>query len=257
MRIALILVITFVVGLFGCSSTDEEPDRPYLRSETLPPLKIPEGLRTPKGTHSMAIPYTSAVTEVPIKDLEIPPNIKGVEPSIEADLAEAEIPLSMPKSIPKSILKTKSQNDTLVDKSPLPSRIQANDDGIDQLIVSAEMDKVWPRIAGAVKRLGFLIEERSRGNQVYMIYRDVTPLEDFAVSDVAKIKEDFARPPEMVKSTLDTQSREDYQIKVVPDSSQTTVTIRNKNGELDGSALARHLLVQLKYDLENPIIPQK
>lgn len=253
MRIALILVITLVIGLFGCSSTDEEPDRPYLRSETLPPLKIPEGLRTPKGTHTMAIPYTSAETEVPIKDLEIPPNITGVEPSIEADLAESEIPLS----IPKPMLKTKPQNDTLVDKSPLPSRIQANDDGIDQLIVSAEMDKVWPRIAGAVKRLGFLIEERSRGNQVYMIYRDVTPLEDFAASDVAKIKEDFARPPEMVKSNQDTQSREDYQIKVVPDSSQTTVTIRTRNGELDGSALARHLLVQLKYDLENPILPQK
>lgn len=241
-----LLVVFFIVfGLLACGTTGEEPepfDHPYLHSKTLPRLKIPSNLETPKNNELMPIPDLPDQSSLAVRQLERPPLIAAVKDSLEKDLAES---------------KADTEADTAevltqtVSTKPLLSHIKGDELGQQSLVVEAEMDEVWPRIGPAVQRLGFAIEDKSRGMQTYKIYRDVARPEKEPNEDIRKLKGDFDTP-EAIKSPLDIALREEYLIKVIPAQDQTIVSVRNKSGDIDGSGLARHLLVQLQYDLEHP-----
>ena len=46
--------------------------------------------------------------------------------------------------------------------------------------------------------------------------------------------------------------REEYQIHLKPEEGKTQITVHNKFGQVEGSGLADHLLLQIKELMENP-----
>lgn len=238
-----LVVFLIVFGLLACETTEEESepfDHPYLHSQTLPRLKIPSNLETPKNNELMPIPDLPDQSSLPVRQLQRPPVIAAVEDSLEKDLAESKVDIETGGAL-KQVVSTK----------PLLSHIKGDEAGRQSLLVEAKIDEVWPRIGLVVQRLGFSIEDKSRGVQTYKIYRDVARSDKRSNEDIQKLKAGLD-VSEAIKAPLDTALREEYLIKVTPGDNQTIVSVRNKSGDIDGSSLARRLLVQLQYDLEHP-----
>jgi len=238
-----LVVFLIVFGLLACGTTEEESepfDHPYLHSQTLPQLKIPSNLETPKNNELMPIPDLPDQSSLPVRQLQRPPVIAAVEDSLEKDLAEPKVDTEI-EEVFKSVVSTQ----------PLLSHIKGDEAGRQSLVVEAKMDEVWPRIGPVVQRLGFSVEGKGRGVQTYKIYREVARSDKRPNEDIQKLKEDID-VSEAIRSPLDTALREEYLIKVTPADDQTIVSVHNKRGDIDGSGLARHLLVQLQYNLEHP-----
>ena len=221
----LIVVLLLSVALNACSSSKEKPPV-YLQSEDLAPLKYPDKLRTPKSTPLLAVPPLTHDNGLWGKALEAPPVFAEGADQVDLD----EVPVV-----------AQSKSDTLA-MAKLSSDIKADPEGNQTLIVAADLDEVWPPIDPAVKRLGFDIDDSSRGLLTVTIFREI---------DELALEPDPDDPT--LRSPDAEKLREEYQIKLKVDGAQTLLSIHNKDGKLDGSALARHLLVQLQFELAHPV----
>ena len=117
------------------------------------------------------------------------------------------------------------------------------------LAVEAGFDEVWEYMGDVVQNLGFKVGDRNRSKQVYDISRQLTKtrLEEKELRDTG------------VERTVGTQEQYQIYIDRVSDNAsgqgkkQSSILVRNSKGQPDTSSLARHLLVQIKAYLEQPI----
>ncbi len=219
------IALAFCAVLSACSSSEERPPL-YLDSQDLAPLKYPEALRTPSVTPLLEVPAITQDNGLWGKALEAPPEFVGAEDQVDLD----EVPVPAPSSAAVTAM------------TSLQSEISIDPDSNQILTVQADLDDVFPRIDPAAKRLGFQIDDSSRGLQSVSIYREI---DDLALA--SNPNDPTLRSPNAEKR------REEYQIQLKVSGKQTEISIRNKDGKPDGSALAQHLLVQLQYELGHPV----
>lgn len=99
------------------------------------------------------------------------------------------------------------------------------------IIAKADFDKVWRRTHLALEALGLVIEDRNRANRIFHVYNDL--------------------PSGYTQEELDEDNRksatvrEEYWIHVQPSDESTHISVRNRAGQVDESAVARHLLTLL------------
>lgn len=190
----------------------------YLKSESAPPLQVPEDLKTPQQERKFEVPEsvnkdaTSDIKE--LEKLEIPPAL--------ASSQQAPLDIS-------------DEADKEVDNTHLNVRTARNTEGYDLLVVEANFDKTWGRVGTAVVEMGFQIEDKSRGEGIYNIYQ--------TINKVMTEEEKFLRP------RFDKGLREAYRLHLEDRDTQTRITVQNTAGKIDDSGLARHLLTQLQARL--------
>ena len=213
--------LTAVVVFSGCSMFDTSYHWDYLESSTTPELVIPPDInaerQSPEKTKSYEV-WDLDVAEgtndkEELKKLELPPDFDaGVD---EQAFAAADTPTQA--------------------KGVLNVRAARNTDGYDLLVVEAKFDDVWDRVGESLKSIGFVVEDSNRGEGIYAIHQ--------VIHKKLTEEEEFLRP------RFDKGLREEYQVHVEDRDEQSRITVRNTSGKIDDSALAKHLLVQLKANL--------
>lgn len=235
--VVLSLVVLSACGLFSDLFVDKN-DRIREGSLTLTPLRIPQDLTSPDTRDALQIQSTDKISAEDSlsneKDLEKPPQL---------DLdAATELEKSLRSDSGKSSLKTGMH---------IPSSLAVETDGHSVLIVEASFDEIWEYLDEVLKNLGFEVTDRNRSLQIYEISRQMSK---------TQIEEKELRDTGVARTT---GTREEYQVHVEQASKpadavaipirQCKVLIRNSQGQPDSSSLARHLLVQIKAFLEQPI----
>lgn len=227
-QIPFLVVTVLAVSTSGCGLFSSNDPYAYRDAKSGKPLEIPEGFAKPPVTQQEVLPEKEPASTIPPEELEIPPQIiKG------ADLAELDL---KEKSVTASSQDQVKENQAA--KPALAITATKNANGESLLIVDAEFDKVWSRVKPALEELGFTIDDEARGNEMYAISK-VMPAYEFREQPVHPADE----KPEV---------REEFQIHVKPSDGKTRITVHNKFGQIDGSGLADHLLLQIKELMENP-----
>jgi uncharacterized lipoprotein len=106
------------------------------------------------------------------------------------------------------------------------------------LLVDGNFDMVWPVVGPALQELGFTIDDSSRGNQMYMISKELITVN----IDDKPVHPGDEKPPVILE----------YQIHMKEVDKKTQITVHNKDGVLEGSGLTDHLLLQIREILANP-----
>jgi len=221
-------VIRFIVvgGLFlllsvsGCGMFSHKHDRDYLHSTSIQPISVPAGDQPPPVNHEFDLPPTQQTPEKDVAKL----NALEKPPAFDAGAADEEGAFSANK--------TRSNPDAL------NVREARNTEGYNLLVVEAKFDRAWERVGTALKNMGFQIEDSDRGDGIYSIYQTIHR----EMTD----EEKFLRPRD------DKGPRESYQVHLEDHEDLTRVTVRTPEGKVDDSDLAKHLLVQLRAELEHP-----
>ena len=99
------------------------------------------------------------------------------------------------------------------------------------IIAKAEFDKVWRRTHLALEALGFVVEDHNRASRIFHVYNDLP----------SGYTEEELKADDRKSATV----REEYWIHVQPRDDNTHVSVRNRSGQVDASAVARHLLTLL------------
>ena len=86
--------------------------------------------------------------------------------------------------------------------------------------------------------MGFTIDDSSRGGQFYTISKELV-----TVNIEEQVHPGDEKPP----------LKEEYQIHLKQMDEKTRITVHNKFGELEGSGLSDHLLLQIMEILKNPV----
>jgi len=238
-----IAAVFLTISIAGCGATLEEKQA-YRNAKTMKRIEIPPGLTMPRGEESLEIPEQTATEIATVDELEKPPRIiSSVDLKLLDDNSAKATDTKKSAQENKEKLSSDNQsNDDVASLPPLagPLKIQlSKNDNDDKLLeVDAEFDQVWPRVKPALIELGFNIDDASRGNEVYAISKELPTLNVFD-----KPVHPGDEKPEV---------KEEYQIHVNPSDGQTHITVHNKLGQLEGSGLAEHLLLQIKQLMENP-----
>jgi len=237
--LVFLLATVFALGLIsGCGATLEEKQA-YRNSKTLKPIEMPPGLAMPRNEESLEIPEQTETKIATVDELEQPPQIiESADLKILDDnnaKASSSSNSSSENSANSENTKTASAPNLL---APLQIEVGKNENGDSLLLVDAEFDQVWLRVKPAVMELGFTIDDASKGNEVYVISR--------ALPEVSA----FDRP--VHPGDEKPEVREEFQIHVKPSDGKIRITVHNKFGQLEGSGLAEHLLLQIKQLMENP-----
>ena len=72
-RLALIAILAALVGLTGCKhlrtlgSACHDPNKPYMRAQSIAPLKIPAGLDAPDAANALKVPTLNTPAPPPRK----------------------------------------------------------------------------------------------------------------------------------------------------------------------------------------------
>ena len=221
-RVVMLYVFILVaLALNACSINKEKREIAYRQAETTHELEMPEGLeQPPKGRSLLVVPEELDKGEIP-KNLELPPTVAGLDLTDDTE-----------KSTAKS-----EDDETVAEKKTLQSEIIFNADNTELLRVKADIDTVWPRVAKAIKNMGFEIVDSNRGKFYYSISRTVE------------------RTPEIIDTSkpvdLDVKaSKEEYFIYVEPGEKNAEITVRNAQGKIEGTSLANQLLLQIKGNIE-------
>ena len=216
-KLGVVLLAAFTFS--GCSVFDDTHQWDYLESESTPALVIPAGegdagLHGPKKIRAYDVPENSVgdgVSDVKeLEKMELPPAFDNAQ-------AEKELPQTKPSAPVKGALSVRGARNT---------------EGYDLLVVEAKFDDVWDKVGESLKSIGFVVEDGNRGEGIYAVYQ--------VIHKKLTEEEEFLRP------RFDKGMREEYRVHVEDRQEQTRITIRNTAGKIDDSALAKHLLTQLK-----------
>jgi outer membrane protein assembly factor BamC len=119
---------------------------------------------------------------------------------------------------------------------PVASKLGTDGDGGSVLIVEADFAKVWRRTGIALDALGFVIEERDRNSRIYNVYNELS---------TGRTEEELKHgKPE--SATV----RESYRIRLDQKGETTMLSVRTKNGEVDNSDVAVHVLNLLQSQFQ-------
>ena len=201
----------------------------YLNAESTKELEIPEGLIAPRSTQPLEVPNIKVDTVDLTSDLVEPPVIVQSVDLSELDDDKAKEESSVAESEEKAL-----EEETIV---ALTSRQQRTPEGDSILLVDAKFDQVWPAVGPALEELGFTLDDSSRGGQFYAISKEL-----ITVNIEDQVHPGDEKPP----------LKEEYQIHLKQVDEKTQITVHNKYGELEGSGLSDHLLLQIMEILENP-----
>jgi uncharacterized lipoprotein len=246
MTVPVFMVISsLTVGLLaGCGSTSDKKKHAYRNAESIKSIEMPPGLEMARGNESLEIPEQKATKIASIDELEKPPKIiesvdlemlddKNAKPARKEKTEDDKSPIEKEddgEGGSVTVVKTKSE----------PPSITAtkNTNGDSLLIVESDFDRVWPLVQPALIELGFKIDDASRGGQVYAISKDLPKL---------NLSDEPVHPGD-----VEPEVKEEYQIHVKSQGEKTEITVHNKLGQIEGSGLADHLLLQIKELMENP-----
>lgn len=208
------------VLLSGCGMFSHKHDRDYLQSKSIKSITVPDGDQQPPLSHDYDIPPSSVQPETDKTKL----NALEKPPAFDAGAADEEGLLDgdKPKSKPKG----------------LNVREARNTDGYSLLVVEAKYGRAWDSVGVALKNMGFTVEDSDRGDGIYSVYQ--------TIHRVMSDEEKFLRPRD------DKGLREQYQIHLEDHDNLTRVIVRTPDGKVDDSDLAKHLLIQLRAELEHP-----
>ncbi|KPJ90216.1 MAG: hypothetical protein AMJ53_14420 [Gammaproteobacteria bacterium SG8_11] len=191
----------------------------------MPKFQVPEDLQQPGERRSlMDVPEELDTGEIP-KDLDLPPTMAGVE--LEEEKEKRQVASDSDEEV------------SAATKLTINSEIISQPDNTKLLIVKADIDTVWPRVATAVKKIGFKIDDSNRGKFYYSISREFERLQTF---------QDPSKPVEMDLET----PKEEHLIYVEPGEAHIEITVRNQKSEIEGTVLAEQLLRQIKNYIEEP-----
>ena len=212
----------------ACSIFSDDRDRVLEGSLTLTPLRLPKEAAAPDHRNALRIPnipYTDNPNEKQ-EELEKPP-------ILDTALAN-ELEKKLGSAVDQKKAEVKSFPVSMVD----------GDGGIAQLTVDGEFDLIWPYMENVLEKLGFKITDHNRSEHLYYISRSLsTTVED----------------KEQEKTTGVARTvgvEESYQIEVSPksgDDNAALIRVRNSLGQLENTALSRHILAQIKAYLEQPL----
>ena len=116
----------------------------------------------------------------------------------------------------------------------LAERIKSGD-GDTTLVLLQDFSRAWRRTGVALDRTGFAVEDRNRGEGIYLV-RYVDP--------DRKKKGFFSKV-----LGGDEGSEDQYQIKLTADGPRTQVVVRDESGVRDNSATAGRILTLLYEEL--------
>lgn len=222
--IALILLL--LAGANVACSISEEQKHAYRNAESIKPISMPSGLELAQSRESLAIPEQTKTKLASVDELEIPPRIVD---SVSLDILDDETAKAE---------KTASEKPVQASLKPVSVSVTRDDKGDSMLLVDGKFDQVWPLVKPALIELGFKIDDSSRGSEMYVISKELKEVRPF---------DEPIHPGDQEEPV-----KEEYQIHVKPSGEQTRITVHNKLGQLEGSGLADHLLLQMKQVMENP-----
>jgi len=229
-KLAASVAMSFSCLLFvACGIFSDDRDRVLEGSLTLTPLRLPKDATHPDNRNAMHVPevsyedYFSSNKE----ELEQPPVL---------DVALAS---ETEKKLGSDIDQSKAEMKTY------PASLTEVSGGLPELHVDGDFDLLWPYMENILQKLGFKVSDRDRSKHLYYITRDLP------ITDAEK---------EQIKNTgieRDLGNSESYQVEVAPKKSanakMSLVRIRNDAGQLENTALSRHMLAQIKAYLEQPL----
>jgi len=232
MYIARSIIVVVAVGLTAsCGMFGGEDKHAYRNAESIKPIEMPPGLVMRNSKESLQIPEQTSGKLVSVEELEQPPVIvKSVDLKVLDDASDTTSAVTATGNESPDSSKTKS--------SSLKISATKDENGDSLLLVDEVFDTVWPLVKPALIELGFTIDDASRGTEIYAISK-VLPTLDVSGKPVH---------PGDVKEEV----KEEYQIHVKPSGEKTNITVHNKLGQLEGSGLADHFLLQIKEIMENP-----
>ncbi|HEC19400.1 MAG TPA: outer membrane protein assembly factor BamC [Gammaproteobacteria bacterium] len=114
---------------------------------------------------------------------------------------------------------------------PLAARIDVDDADHSVIVVDADFDRVWRRTSLALQDLGFTLEDSDRANRIFHIYNELP----------SGLSEEELKHGKKRSATV----REDFWIHLREVGKTTHISVRDKEGVVDESQVARHLLTQL------------
>lgn len=209
----------------ACSINKEKRENVYRQAQTEPKLKVPEDLKQPAERRSlMDVPEDLDTGEIS-KGLELPPVMTGVD--LESDVEKNQVATEDEETGQEK------------EKEKLQSEIISKSDNTQLLLVKSDIDTVWPRVAIAIKELGFNIDDSNRGKFYYSISREFERLQTI---------QDPSKPVEMGLET----PKEEYLIYVEPGEERIEISVRNTKREIEGTVLAKQLLQQIKNSIDQP-----
>jgi len=211
-------------GLFGANDANA-----YKATKSVAPIAVPQQLKLPQGEHTLVVPEVNAVVDTLTDDIELPPQIvklADIEKKVAEENAKADA----------GVESSNNPDSGGVLRQPLKSQATKNELGSSLLIVDASLGKVWPNMAPALKELGFNVDDANRGDQVFTIVKELPTFEE----------------KELELGEEEQRVQESFQIHLKSLDDKTQITVHNKYGKLDGSALADHLLLQIQERIENP-----
>ncbi|WP_455207681.1 outer membrane protein assembly factor BamC [Kaarinaea lacus] len=231
LSIRFIVVLSLSVCLVACGMLKNEKEYAYLNAKSSRQLQMPEGLIAPHGSQPLLVPEVHVDTIDLTNDLLEPPQIvKSV------DLAELDDEST--KKGAESKTKSGKEKETESSQVALLSIHTRTEEGDSMLLVDGDFNTVWPMVAPALKELGFTIDDSSRGSQIYTISKELITVN----IDTEPVHPGDEKPA----------IKEEYQIHLKEMDEKTQITVHNKYGELEGSGLSDHLLLQIKELLAKP-----
>ena len=228
--VSSIVLPIFIASISGCSLFKSDDPYAYRNAKSGKALEMPEGMAMPDTLQRQrdVIPESPSASAVPVEKLELPPEIIKSVDLKELDAREES----------RADTQAGGEKDTLAKKQVLTITVTKNTSGDSLLMVDEEFDGVWPQVRPALEALGFTIDDSSRGRELYAISKTLPA---------------FELPDEPIHPGDEKpEVKEEFQIHVKPSDSKTQITVHNKFGQLDGSGLADHLLLQIKELMENP-----
>jgi len=226
-----LLMVCMCLLLASCGVFSDERDRVLEGSLTLTPLRLPKTATPPDNRNALHVPEIvyDDFSSLKKQELEQPPVLdtalaSQIEKNLGSDLEHS-----------KQDLKT------------FPANMTEVAGGLPELRVDGDFDLLWPYMETIMEKLGFKVSDRDRSKHLYYITRDLP------ISDEEK---------EQIRLTgveRKLGNSESYQVEVAPlasaqaNAKASVVRIRNDAGQLENTALSRHMLAQIKAYLEQPL----
>lgn len=112
--------------------------------------------------------------------------------------------------------------------TPVAAEIKVDDGGHTVLQLGAAFDLAWRRTSLALQALGFTIEDHDRASRIFHVYNDLP-------SGLSEEELKFGKPK---SATV----REEYWLHLQEHGENVHLSVRNKDGQVDESQIAHHLL---------------
>jgi outer membrane protein assembly factor BamC len=131
--------------------------------------------------------------------------------------------------------------------APQHARLEKGGDGLSKLVVDDPFDRAWRRVGLALDRTGFTVVDRDRSSGTYFV-RFADPDADMARKD--REKGFLSKLFTWWKKDDEKDKPEQYRIKVVETSPQSTVSVQDPSGNPDRSPVSDRILALLRDQLK-------